>query len=204
MDIRTIFQNMSPDESFDEIMDEISQYGGFSDTSIEFPDISQLGEHAELVPHIANLYVSPFPYSEMAAIYQYMVDGAQFQNNKVVFGLLYGVGIIEMRHMDNYGELLRKISPKLNNTPIEHIAGKGFSSVSVPLAKNHTEAMLNGRLGEQITIDAIDSCQYIIEDLKNASNMDDYEIIIQFLNKVRADEIYHRDNIFNKWLQNNN
>lgn len=181
------FHHDDGNEVYDNIMDEIAEYGPYSDESIQFPSLDGI-EKGVIPPQIFyKVYADPDPVSEMSAVTKYIRDQVSFAPAS---NIILGISIIEMRHLDHVVELIKALGGSVY-IPFDTIY------IPVPIsAYNAVEQLVSG---EEATISYYQGVRELLFEYPESETRD---ICEQFMDKLIADETLHRDAGL-KWLENN-
>lgn len=167
----------------------VSNFGDeYSDKLLSFPDIDMVSKDENLAVIIAPLIQSPGNSSEMFAIHSYM-QMSYWASNKIV-GAIHKIGVVEMQHYDHYMELFNALGGSPSMLPYSALSLENNS------AYKDDKSIINTLIdGETLTIEQIDCVINYINvylDVSNKYNsVNNTNICIKLLKKVRADEVKH-------------
>lgn len=164
------------DNSVDELVDQLIENMPYADTNILYPDINKCKIDDGVSPELfIEAYSGLKNDSERSAINQYMAQSRMYPK---LSQTLMGIGLVEMKHMDHLGNLIKNLGGKIDIKWNNDLVVYGDSDES---------ALKEAIKGE---IAAIYSYEQLIKKLEMIKT-DTGIICTQFINKLLADERHH-------------
>jgi len=150
-----------------------------------YPEVKVKNKDIELAKKLFCLYAGEF--SEDTCTHSYILQKILYDDNEEIKSILEGIAIIEMRHLEILGELIKKLGLvplflRVKNNKVEWFSGK-----YVTYEKNIKEALLKNICMERLAIKAYEDILVSTDD----------EYVIHIIKRIILDERLHIE-IFEK------
>ena len=164
------------DNKLDNLITGLVDNMDFSDSSVVYPELDDIKENdgvpAEwFIPAWSGVSID----SERTAIHQYVSQNSKYDE----FGdILLGIGITEMKHLDELGDVITKLGGSLENA---------WNNSQVNYGVDLLSALKADIKGEEAAIFFYEDLLKKLRLVKTKTSL----ICIQLINKILSDEKYH-------------
>ena len=176
MKFNKIILRKPDDNKLDNLITGLVDNMDFSDSSVKYPELDEVEPNDGVDPDWFIPACSGIsPDSERTAINQYVTQNSKYDK---LGDILLGIGITEMKHLDEIGDLITKLGGTLENKWDNSAAEYGVDIQTAVLADIE---------GEKAAINFYEELLYKLSSVDTKTS----EICQQLINKLLADEKFH-------------
>ena len=162
----------------DDLTDGLVNAMKYCDPSVLYPsDLEKAKPNDGVDPEwFLPIYNGSNSFSELSAIMMYTTQEAQFEE---VGELMLGIGLTEMKHYGKLGEFIRAIGGDITDA---------YNSEESVIGSTPEGAIDQALKGEKETIKFYDE---LSDKISKVEETETTRIALQFISKLRADEVVH-------------
>lgn len=150
----------------------------YSDQSVDYPDFKDIEPWPEDIVNMFKDALKDKPFSEISAILMYTQQSSRFEP---IAELMFGIGLVEMRHYDKLSDFLQKADPHEQDSVMDI-----YPKVEIGFSP---ESALKIALDSEI--ETIGHYKKIMNNVDLHNDRADYDDVMYLLNKLVADEEHH-------------